>query len=194
MRKKENVILLIAGIASVLLVFYIFAIVGFICQSRRKILNLTVLFVIAASLFNTPIYDNYLGKRFNDNDSGSIVKDNRVSECFEKEYDVFIASGVKTQLLGEGHNAHLATLCDVSSYKMYIYDYGFLGILILLCLISLQYFNPVISMGVLKGYSKWSSVFLILFLVSYYQRPVMFNLAFCMVFYYSIYVYADKNR
>ncbi|EQA7259222.1 O91 family O-antigen polymerase, partial [Escherichia coli] len=36
---------------------------------------------------------------------------------------------------------------------------------------------------------KASFVFICLFILSYYQRPIFFNLAFSMIFYYSIFTY-----
>ncbi|EKD6480957.1 hypothetical protein OSV41_002770, partial [Escherichia coli] len=46
---------------------------------------------------------------------------------------------------------------------------------------------------IMGGYAckflKASFVFICLFILSYYQRPIFFNLAFSMIFYYSIFTY-----
>jgi hypothetical protein len=186
LRKKQNIILLISGLVSISLVFYIFAIIGFIIQSKRKLFNISIMLFIGLVFYNSPLYDNYLGKRFNNSQSGSFVNDNRVSECFKTEYDGFLSSNIKTQFIGEGHSAHLTTLCDVSSYKMYIYDYGYLGSAVLMFLMLLQYFYPAYCARRMKKFFKSSFLFIALFFVSYYQRPVLFNLAFIMIFYYGI--------
>ncbi|WP_246107195.1 hypothetical protein [Yersinia kristensenii] len=186
MKSKINIIFLISGVISVSLVFYIFTIAGFLIQSNKKIIGLLFIILLGLAVYNTPIYDNYLAKRFETNSSNGVIADNRVSDCFKSEYEKFISADSEIQLLGEGNNAHLSTMCDVSSYKMYIYDYGYIGFLVIAIALIVQYIYPLLSTGNTFRYIKNSLFFVFCFFISYYQRPVLFNLAFCLIFYYSI--------
>lgn len=193
MKSKINIILLISGVISVSLVFYIFTIVGFLMQSNKKIIGIIFIIVLGVGVYNTPIYDNYLAKRFETSSSDGVIADNRVSDCFKAEYEKFASSDSEVQLLGEGNNAHLSTMCDVSSYKMYIYDYGYIGILVIAIALIIQYTYPLLVTGNIFRYIKSSLFFVFCFFISYYQRPVLFNLAFCLIFYYSISLYFSKQ-
>lgn len=193
MKSKINIILLISGVISVSLVFYIFTIVGFLMQSNKKIIGIIFIIVLGVGVYNTPIYDNYLAKRFETSSSDGVIADNRVSDCFKAEYEKFASSDSEVQLLGEGNNAHLSTMCDVSSYKMYIYDYGYIGILVIAIALIIQYAYPLLVTGNIFRYIKSSLFFVFCFFISYYQRPVLFNLAFCLIFYYSISLYFSKQ-
>ncbi|WP_278401281.1 hypothetical protein [Hafnia paralvei] len=193
MKSKINIILLISGVISVSLVFYIFTIVGFLMQSNKKVIGIIFIIVLGVGVYNTPIYDNYLAKRFETSSSDGVIADNRVSDCFKAEYEKFASSDSEVQLLGEGNNAHLSTMCDVSSYKMYIYDYGYIGILVIAIALIIQYTYPLLVTGNIFRYIKSSLFFVFCFFISYYQRPVLFNLAFCLIFYYSISLYFSKQ-
>ncbi|MHA6309138.1 O91 family O-antigen polymerase [Hafnia paralvei] len=193
MKSKINIILLISGVISVSLVFYIFTIVGFLMQSNKKVIGIIFIIVLGVGVYNTPIYDNYLAKRFETSSSDGVIADNRVSDCFKAEYEKFASSDSEVQLLGEGNNAHLSTMCDVSSYKMYIYDYGYIGILVIAIALIIQYTYPLLVTGNTFRYIKSSLFFVFCFFISYYQRPVLFNLAFCLIFYYSISLYFSKQ-
>ncbi|WP_227658377.1 hypothetical protein [Hafnia alvei] len=197
MKSKINIIFLISGVISISLVFYIFIIVGFLLQSDKKIVGFLVLALLGVGIYNTPLYDNYLSKRFATSSSNEIVADNRESDCFKLEYNKFASSDIETQLFGEGNNAHLMTMCDVSSYKMYIYDYGYIGVLIIVAALIIQYFYPLLYNGNIIEYIKKSLFFVFCFFISYYQRPVLFNYAFCLIFFYSIsffYIHKYKNK
>lgn len=193
MKSKINIILLISGVISVSLVFYIFTIVGFLMQSNKKVIGIIFIIVLGVGVYNTPIYDNYLAKRFETSSSDGVIADNRVSDCFKAEYEKFASSDSEVQLLGEGNNAHLSTMCDVSSYKMYIYDYGYIGILVIAIALIIQYTYPLLVTGNIFRYIKSFLFFVFCFFISYYQRPVLFNLAFCLIFYYSISLYFSKQ-
>ncbi|WP_413498571.1 hypothetical protein [Buttiauxella gaviniae] len=180
-KRPSNIILLISGILSISLVFYILMVVGWVAQSRNKSKILFLLSFVGFFVYYSPLYENFLAKRINPEDG---VVDNRVSECFQSFYDKFLSSDAMTLFLGNGNNAHIFTGCDVSSYKMYIYDYGYVGVLFLVLLLCVQYITPLIGRGDFFSFIKSNIVFLGAFIISYYQRPVLFSLSFTMIFIY----------
>ncbi|MEE7568473.1 hypothetical protein IV508_02595 [Citrobacter werkmanii] len=193
LKRISNVILLVSGIVSISLAFYLLILLGVILQGKRRITSLFVVFILGVSVYYSPVYDNFLKKRLDTDGTGMILKDNRVSDCFQSYYDNFTKSDDISLMLGNGNNAHLDTNCDVSSYKMYVYDYGYLGFFILVILQVLQYVIPFFRSDFIR-FTKFSFVFLCLFSLSYYQRPVFFNLAFSMVLFYSYSVFLDTFK
>ena len=102
--------------------------------------------------------------------------DNRLNDCFERRYDEFLNSS--DIFIGNGYKASISTMCNVSSYKTVIYDYGIIGFLILVLLYI------IILISKIRTRSDFISCMplLIVFLATSYQRPAFDTFWFFAIF------------
>lgn len=106
-----------------------------------------------------------LQKRFIITSEGLSITNNRATSHFNEEYDRFLKDNTKTRLFGNGRGKASKNpyMTGSSIYKMSIYDYGYIGFLLILAVILLNYRFK---------YNKWLQLqLLIIFYISIYQRP-----------------------
>ncbi len=181
--KKWLLLLLVEGLFSLSMAFYLMMIIFCIARSFTKgavkfAVILLVLLIGFSILMNVEFENPYINtlKSRIDLTSGILVKDNRTSSNFDIKYQDLLAGNTYEKYMGFGYNA-VALDPEINasySYKCLIYDYGILGFVL--------YIFVLVFTSICIGFNKKSLPFLTVFLCSIYQRPYMFTLLF-MTFY-----------
>lgn len=188
---KRGIVFFIAGALSFSLAFYILTAIYIAVRVRIKnIIHTLALVIIAISLlyFNSdnPFLNKTIISRI-DFDNYTIVN-NRVSECFQYHYDTFTNSD--SVFFGNGSNSYHIFGCDVSSIKTYVFDFGFLGVFILMVIYLATIYNVMKSTDV----NLANTIIYIFFLsLQIYQRPDLFIFYLSLIpIAYSIYGSNEK--
>jgi len=177
----KGVILLVSGILSFSLAFYVLACMYLILKKPFYLFILAGL--LSALFFYLPddIKDNRIIKYYvMERGEALFVNfdevDNRLNDCFERRYDEFLNSS--DIFIGNGYKASISTMCNVSSYKNVIYDYGIIGFLILVLLYI------IILLSKIRTKSDFMNCvpLLIVFFATSYQRPAFDTFWFFAIF------------
>jgi hypothetical protein len=173
---KRNIIILIAGLFSLSLFFYLSTalfLIIFNIKSIKKIALILAILVIGTSIISKNEFLNkiILSRLAFSNEKG-IAGNNRTNDNWDKEYESFNKSN--DFLFGRGRGAFDNNKYNraIASYQSITFDYGLIGlIIIIICyfLIFMNYSNL-----------KTSSLMIGLLILSLYQRPWIFD------YYYSI--------
>ncbi|WP_144597897.1 hypothetical protein [Bacteroides zoogleoformans] len=167
----RNVVLFISGIVSFSLFFYVVTILFFVFQ-YRKIVNIKFIIPAIISIVALLVINSYyqtdidLTQLVSDRLSignGHLGGDNRSSESFNRAYDALWGSS--DLLFGKGLNAHMAIDSKISTYKMIIYDYGLIYIMISLLIMVLY------GIKTCRKNKKIFLLYILYILMFYYQRP-----------------------
>ncbi|NHB96448.1 hypothetical protein [Photorhabdus stackebrandtii] len=176
LKRKINKIILLSGILSFSLAFYISIFIFLIFKPKilLKITSITTItiFISLSSLKNVSLIQYYVFDRFSLILNGFDKVDNRISLCFQNYFSDFLNH--KDTFWGLGYNAYTLTDCDVSSYITLIYDFGFFGFFLILIFYSLLSFS--ISNNFIKKdiFIRWLPMILV-YLANIYQRPTVFD-------------------
>jgi len=174
MKRKENIILLVSGLFSFSFFFILSTLVYYLLVNpfllMGKSIKLLFIILISFSLFyqltkDNPNIDRYLYSRFLIKD-GKLNGDNRTDVNFDTAYDKFVLSDKKWFGMGKGESFKVAD--DVSSYKLMVYDYGFVWFAFFLLFWFGSFFCSV-------GDYKIRLVAMFIFLMTIYQRPGSFS-------------------
>ena len=172
---KKVIILLIAGILSFSLAFYIitFLYFSYYYLSKRKLkksqlLVLGGLVLLLVFLANNTYFQERIISRLS---LASLINNNRTSAEFDIIFSDFLQSDAI--LLGVGNNSPVFMTVDASSYKVLIYAHGFIG------------FALIVGWFIYGGiiYAKKNRDALILlgfFVLSIYQRPWVISLYYIL--------------
>lgn len=177
LKKKETWVYLVAIILSLSLAAYILTIIGFFLYniSKRRLGRKAILIIL--SVFVLVI----LGYKYahNNQDSllysdifyrleysdGKLVGNNRYSDDFDSYYNVKM-SDTKVALFGLGQDFDTADFPKNSGYKIFIIQYGWVGFLLLF----------LFYLSLARSYhSKISYALLVLYTISFIQRPYMWS-------------------
>lgn len=188
----QNILCLVAGVFSFSLAFYIIIVIYYLgmCVFNRKIKNLFIIFLVFIFyliFINIDFQDSTLQNlqnRFSITDEG-LAGDNRTNDQFDKLIQDFNENSNIYQLLfgnGDGAIAEIQSNknIDGSSYKCFIYNYGYLGfsfIIIWLILYSLLKCDKI------KSKEAKAHIFslTLAYLLNIYQRPTSFNLGYMLI-------------
>ncbi len=141
-KKWYNIVLIGATLASFSLAAYVFivviALMGAWIQKKHFILKVTIVIVlIAAALITATLYNNgdnlvntLIVERLEVVD-GKMVGDNRVTEDFENDFDSFMKTD--DVFLGRDFDREDYGFGN-AGYRVYIYDYGFVGVFLVFIL------------------------------------------------------------
>ena len=186
-------ILLIAGVISLSLAFYIIILVVLLVK-RPKIFIMALsicflLFTLSAEYFQgNLILDKYFFGRIEMLLDSVNSVNNRSSYCFDSAYSQFVAS--PQLLFGNGFQASNALNCGVSTYKTVIYDLGLIGsflILTLYCLMTILNINKFSNLPVM-------TTFVVVFLLSLAQRPDVFGIWLITIYLGHIHLVSRYSR
>lgn len=179
----KNVVIFIAGILSFSLAFWLILIVAYLIWNFKKglthiiasILVLSFIYFIFININTNIEYINTLQSRMTIV-NGTLAGNSRSDEPFDIAFNIFLKGNDGNRLFGNGINAaqNNPAMFGSYTYKMLIYDYGFLGFTALILWFLLT---------ILKLYKKnWNCLTLLfVFLISIYQRPYVFELYYIIV-------------
>ncbi len=178
--RVRNIIILIGGILSFSMAFYIMVIIGIAIKSFNKgFLKFSITLIILIISFwgiisiNTDnIIINKFQKRFEFVD-GSLAGNNRETESFDYAFNEFIHGDPVKIIFGYGKDASSKNplMSSSSTYKILIYDFGIIGFIMII--IWILYSNLK-----LVGFNKICMPLLVVFIISIYQRPFVFNIPY----------------
>lgn len=180
----RNIIIMIGGILSVSLAFYILISTAYILRTLNKgFMKTLIVFIMLALVFNittTLLSDNFyilneIIERLEFID-GNIKGNNRTSISFDMEFNNFIRGDIFKVFWGYGSGAssNNPSMYGSSSYKILIYDYGIVGFIMLL--------GWILCASIKKtGLEKTSLTLMIVFVISIYQRPSVLSIQYLLL-------------
>ncbi len=171
------------------LLFIIGTLINFILgESKNKIKKMIILVAFICiglvSLSSTEGGKAYITDRIWSKNNITLNKNNRVDDNFDKEYYTIYDSPIDF-LIGKGKDAHTRTGFDVSSYKGFIYNYGLVGISLIIIIFLYILITKKVTIG--------AYVIPILLLINSFQRPIEFIFYYYFIF-LSIICYYEKNK
>ena len=191
--KWDNIILLIAGILSFSLSFYlIVAIYLFAANVQRlKAKSIAIIIVLAVSYlffinfhFSNPDIVAFQ-QRFLVTGNG-LVGDNRTNIYYDAIIKDFLDSGFLKVLFGNGAGSMSSTqsrlLVDGYSYKNLLYDYGFVGFGVQIIWLLVFTCENFLRKKEIKHEKYHILALLIVYLANMYQRPSMMSFQFLLIF------------
>lgn len=173
-----NKILLIGGLLSFSMAFYILLLINMLVNRKFKffVFIILVLTVLNFSSFNKQygVFDKILFERIMISDF-KLSGDNRTSSTLDYAYDHFLSSDLATILMGKGQGYVRDHVDDggSSSYKILIFERGLIFFILYLLLIALFYYKNTNSF---KNYYILLAIYL-----SIYQRPDILILAYVVL-------------
>ena len=197
---KTNIIILLAGILTFSLSFYVLTLLYYILDNivkgkPKNVLILIALVIIYIIFVNVDINIQViktLQSRILITSEG-LSGDNRTNVLFDEIFDEFKKADSYHKLFGYGEGAigiiQNTKNIDGSSYKSLIYNYGYIGFGISIAWIVC--FAVVLSKRY-KKVSKYMIIFTIIYLINIYQRPSLFYPPFMIIYIGGIYNWIEK--
>lgn len=191
----KNIVLIIAGICSFSLAFYMLVIVYFILYnlSQMKFKNVLILMIlpIVYILFMNMSFENeileQLQSRFLITSTG-LSGDNRTNQKFDRIFENYLHSDIFTLMFGFGmgviQEIQREGLIDGSSYKCYIYNYGIVGFGLTIIWILMYAWNKFkIRLSKIFSEQKKMQIIIlaIVYIINMYQRPSTFHPSFMLI-------------
>lgn len=181
--KKWTLLLLIEGILSFSMAFYLLMLIyiivrAFLHGAIRFTITLSALVIMFLVFINTDFNNEYISsiQARIDVTSTYLFVDNRTSDSFDQEFSNFVEKGGYPLYMGNGKGSvsSNAVMSSSFSYKCLLYDYGIIGSILYLLVFFVTAFYFKIK--------RRNIPFLLVFLASIYQRPYVFNLQYYTIF------------
>ena len=203
--KWQNVLCLIAGVLSFSLAFYIIIVIYYfgMCIFNKKFKNIMLIVGVIIAYFafmsiqikDSTILD--LQSRMSFTDMG-LEGDNRTNDQFDYLMEDFNEnSNLYTLLFGRGDGAIAEVQnnknIDGSSYKCFIYNYGYLGFLSIIVWIVLYGVFKSKQMQLKESKAQMWSIILV-YIMNIYQRPTSFYLGYMLILIGAIEIINDKEK
>ena len=177
LRKWYNLIIFISGLLSFSLFFIVISLFYFAVVFKEIVFqwkNLLLLALISMALSLSYIYlkdntdidavvDRFVLSRFQFDD-GEWSGNNRSTDHFDRVYSAFVKEG-NDVMFGKGIGAHTNVDPGVQTYKMMIFDYGLVFVVL-----SLLFFI-IYGYCVYKRVTVYYILYIVLLFGFYYQRP-----------------------
>lgn len=189
LRNIINIPILISGILSFSLYFYIVTFVFiflYISGTKKIIVSVILVFtLISLSNLENDILNEYLFDRIEYDAAEGISGNNRTTGNFDEWFKQYSKSG--DALFGYGRGSKNLYNPGGASYKDRIVEYGFIG------------FGIYLLMMILMGYSVYRKhfktflLFLFLYLSMLWQRPFIIDFAYMMLFLFIIFLMEDNT-
>lgn len=181
--KTWKVLLLIEGLMSLSLAFYVMIILFFAIRSYQKGAVklagfLLVLFIVgfAFTHINLPFEGlQRIQSRLNFS-SNILFENNRTTVAFDNEYNQFLHGSGYAVMFGNGWDSYTLNpnMSGSYSYKCLIYDFGIIGFFI--------YLLPFVAYAVAHRIDKRCLPFILIFGVSIFQRPYILTVQYLTIF------------
>lgn len=176
-------VILISGVISFSLAFYILVFVYLLIRNPLFLIKLLVPFFVMLLVFfnelnNIELIDKFFFNRIKNLLVDPESVDNRVDLCFANEFSSFVQTD--SLIIGNGAWAHTFLGCDVSSYLIIFYNHGFLGFG-LIVLFYLFYLLILIGKLNFKVF-LYLTPFILTFVLALYQRPDFFAMWIIVIF------------
>lgn len=185
LKKKENIILLIAGFLTLSLAFVLLLIIYYILKNLSDwkrwgwLVALVLLYILVIPNITTgnPVVDRLLERMTIT--SGGLVGDNRHGLLFARLWDQTINSNDIYFGHGAGYAEYFGTGIGegLASIKSYIVNFGIIGTTII--------FVPIFVASIIHALNSNNKLMVFYILISYislYQRPVLFGAPHFIVF------------
>lgn len=181
--KKWALILLIEGVFSCSVAFYLlfaaYVIVRAFFSGFIKFASVALAILVGVIwFFNASFQNEFLSgiQARIDLSSMYLFTDNRTSSGFDSGFDSFVQNGGYPFWFGYGRGAVASnpSMSASFSYKCLFYDYGIIG--------TLMYFAFFVLIAIREKISKNCIPFLVVFAMSIYQRPYVFNIQYVTIF------------
>lgn len=184
-KSVRNLILLLGGILSLSLAFYLLLFIMIMQQAyfngfKKTIRVCTLAIAVIVLFFNIETNNKYvklIQNRF-DFQSSSVIKNNRTNEGFNHVFEKFVENKDSNFWIGNGYEASEKNdqMYGSCSYKNLIYNHGVLGFLIIMSWLA--------GVAVLYGGLNYNTIiFSSIFLISIYQRPYVLKVPYMLVFF-----------
>lgn len=182
-----SILLLITGIVSFSLAFYVFVILFYIIKNLtsgriKGALALMILSTAYLIFINAPI-ENTMFKLIQERitiTSGGLAGENRTTEIFDEVYDQFRdTEDVPVLLFGNGIGASDERAFGAMTYKMIIYDYGYVGFAIFIIWI---FSYAIYSYRRIHTSAGMMITLMLLILANIYQRAGLFYYQYMMIY------------
>lgn len=178
---KQDWIFLISGLLSLSVAFYAMLILIFMMKAWRKggyklVAGLAIIVIVYAIFININVSNPMIAalqERLTITETG-LAGDNRIDEIAEASYREFLASDLKTVLLGYGYPDSTNTAAAwqaTASYKESVYCLGILGYGLMLAWFVLV--PLVCCRSENKAGNRLMYSYMVIFVLSQYQRPYM---------------------
>lgn len=182
--KLEEAILLITGMCTLSLAFVMIIFIFFLIKPMKdyklKIISIIAVFIIFIALpyidFHND-YLNYLAQRCKIN-GFKLVGDSRSSSVFQDMFNELMKSSKRYWGYGVGYISSLDNIGGNAGIKTFIYDFGIIGTAIMLLVWT--------AVGIYKSKDKYNYIYIIIFLISLYQRVYLRNIYAYIIFFGAI--------
>ncbi|MCI8514242.1 MAG: hypothetical protein HFI93_06380 [Lachnospiraceae bacterium] len=192
-----SLILLMTGVVSFSLAFYVFVILFYISKNLtsgkfKGAVALTALLVAYIVFINMPI-ENQMFKLIQQRitiTAAGLAGENRTTDVFDEVYDQFQhGEDLSVLLFGNGIGAADGRAFGAMTYKMIIYDYGYIGFALfvfwILCYAMYAYRRSRSSAGMIGTLT-------ILVFANIYQRAGLFYFHYMMIFVGGLQLFVDQ--
>jgi hypothetical protein len=163
-RDIRSIVLLLAGLVSFSLAFYVILIFILLFKLDFKKIFLGLLIIVSFAILSGDKFNELITSRLAI-ENGHLSGDNRSHPAFDEWYNSFLAKGGKDLIFGRGSGSFLNVErgAEVSSYKSLIVDQGIIGVALILSF----YFLCVCFIN----NSKEGWFLCLIFILSAFQRP-----------------------
>ncbi len=163
-------VIFLSGILSFSLAFYILFVVYVLLKKVKLVPLLIIAMSITFFLPNTFLHQKTFG-RFIVNDEFSLSGDNRTDLLFDRNFFEIVNSD--EIYMGRGYMAHVEDGVNASSWKVIVYNGGALTLIV---------FCVTLVIPVMANFNRVDFTFLIVFILSLYQKPTVFILPYLWVY------------
>lgn len=174
--------LLVGGMLSFSLAFYAMCVLYNVLRHPRNLIYVAIFGACFVWFFQD---NEFVSARLLDRVSvtdGGISGDNRAEESFKVAFEQY----VQTPIVWLGHDANnqLYKLhYNVFSWQNLVWDYGIVGTLMYLSLFVIVFYQRALATATMRRERMWQSLpFVMIFLMSIYQRPYVLSLSFVLIF------------
>lgn len=173
---------IIAILLSFSLAAYMLVVIGYVLSKISNLKSVFNLSIISMLLISTllvfansedNIFNRLILSRLEVKD-GNIAGDNRTNEIFDRNYEEFLSSSVLITGVGSVEYTQYDWKKGAAGYKVFIFKYGIIGLMLL--------FFTYLSFYKTFNTTYFSIIFLILYIVNFYQREYAYWLIQIILF------------